>query len=113
VYANETVLAKFGGKEGVRAALYTYLDGQSVIKDLTKPTNALKPKEQSQTNYSVNTKPIQKLAPVDALRNADIQDKIWAIKSEKIPKERDTPLGRKAWELEQKQRIQELENKLK
>lgn len=45
--------------------------------------------------------------------NADIQKSIDEIKAEKIPKERDTPMGRKAWQLDQQKRIQELQNQLK
>jgi hypothetical protein len=45
--------------------------------------------------------------------NADIQKKIDEIKKEKIPKERDTVNGRKAWALDQKKRIEDLKNKLK
>ena len=43
----------------------------------------------------------------------DIQKQIDEIKAEKIPKERDTPMGRKAWEMDKQKRIQELKNQLK
>lgn len=42
----------------------------------------------------------------------DIQNRIDAIRAEKIPKERDTSMGRKAWQLDQHKRIQELQQKL-
>lgn len=45
--------------------------------------------------------------------NDEILKQILAIKAEKIPKERDTPFGKKAWEFDQKKRIKELENQLK
>lgn len=76
------------------------------VKDLTKPTNVLKPHEQAKTNYSVNTIPEQKEAPTSAEAMID------AIKSEKIPKERDTPMGRKSWEIDKQKRIQEIKNQL-
>lgn len=84
-----------------------------IVADLTKPTSVLKPQEQPKTNFSINTAPDQRAAPVDVLRNMDIEEKIQAIKSEKCPKERDTTLGKKSWELEQRKRIQGLENQLK
>jgi len=39
--------------------------------------------------------------------------KIKAVKDERIPPNRDTVLGRKAWGMEQQNRIKELESKLK
>ena len=45
--------------------------------------------------------------------NDETIKRIESIKAEKIPKDRDTALGRKAWALEQQKRIQELENQLK
>lgn len=46
-------------------------------------------------------------------KNEDIQRKIDEIRKEKIPKERDTPIGRKSWQIDQQKRIQELKNQLK
>jgi hypothetical protein len=43
----------------------------------------------------------------------EIQKQIDTIRAEKIPKERDTPLGRKVWQQEQDAKIKELQNKLK
>ena len=45
--------------------------------------------------------------------NEAIKRRISEIKQEKIPKERDTINGRKAWALDQKKRIEELEKQLK
>jgi hypothetical protein len=128
VYANDKVLTKFGGKEGVRVALYTYMEGtitsasnkfipmelpaeiapktkSTSIKALTKPTNDLKPHEQAKSNYSINTEQGDELT---------ILEQIKAIKAEKCPELRaKTPLGKKSWELDQKKRIQELEKQLK
>lgn len=41
-----------------------------------------------------------------------IEKQISSIKDEKIPKHRDTPLGRKSWAIEQKKRIEDLQNKM-
>jgi vacuolar-type H+-ATPase subunit I/STV1 len=51
-------------------------------------------------------------APLEAAKNDEILAKIKAIRDEKCPKERDTPIGRKSWELDQKKRIEELKQKL-
>lgn len=57
---------------------------------------------------------VDQTASYEALaKNEDIQKQIEAIKSEKCPKERDTPMGRKSWQLDQAKRIKELENQLK
>jgi hypothetical protein len=50
--------------------------------------------------------------PMRQIHNGEVKKQIAAIKTEKIPKERDTPIGRKAWALEQKKRIEELEKQL-
>jgi predicted Holliday junction resolvase-like endonuclease len=44
--------------------------------------------------------------------NTEIKKQIEAIRAEKIPKERDTILGRKIWNSEQENRIKELFNQL-
>lgn len=84
------------------------------ISDLTQPTSVLKPKEQPKTNFSINTTPHQKIAPIagQAALGA-IEDSIAKIRAEKIPKERDTPFGRKAWQMDQQKRIQELQKQIK
>lgn len=48
-----------------------------------------------------------------SIDNEDILKEISAITAEKIPKERDTQLGRPVWTKEQRNRIQSLKNKLK
>jgi hypothetical protein len=53
-----------------------------------------------------------RLAEKEASREF-IEDQIKDIKAEKIPPQRDTTMGRKSWALDQKKRIQELENQLK
>jgi len=52
-------------------------------------------------------------AEFDAVYNKEILSQIAAIKSEKIPKDRDTSLGRRIWQGEQNLKIKELTNKLK
>jgi len=52
-------------------------------------------------------------AEFDAVYNKEILSQIAAIKSEKIPAERNTQLGRKSWDNDQRKRISELQSKLK
>lgn len=52
-------------------------------------------------------------SPQEAIDNDLILDQIKAIQAEKCPKERDTPLGRGVFKMEQNKRIQELKLKLK
>jgi hypothetical protein len=55
---------------------------------------------------------IEAITALEAHQNG-LKEKIAAIKAEKIPKERDTPNGRKSWNFDQKKRIEELQSKLK
>lgn len=127
-----TDVSKFGGKEGARMAIYEFLDGkinpsnqksfiplpESTLVALHNAQN----KSQFTETYNLPKKKAEAIlkpndqsekAPVDVIRNADIEDKIQVIRAEKIPKERDTVNGRKSWQMEQQKRIQELKNQLK
>lgn len=53
----------------------------------------------------------QKPAKPDLNRHAILRQ-IEAIQAEQIPKERDTPLGRPSWRLDQQKRINELKKQL-
>ena len=64
-------------------------------------------------NKEVTIKPVVTPSVDEVKNNEIILDQIKAIRSETCPKERSTPLGKKAWELEQNKRIQELKNQLK
>lgn len=121
-----TDVSKFGGKEGARMAIYKFLDGKihdtgksafiplDIPDELGKiskwppgkgkPANDLKPQEQPKPNSGI--------AISEASQEA-IKRQIAAIRAESIQKDRDTPIGRKAWAMEQKKRIEELEKKLK
>ena len=51
--------------------------------------------------------------PINDAERQAIHNQIAAIEAEKIPAERNTALGRRAWVIERNQRIAELKNKLK
>lgn len=45
--------------------------------------------------------------------NSKIEKQIAAIEAEKIPKERDTPLGRRSWLFDQNKKIEDLKKQIK
>lgn len=81
IFVNASVVNSFGGKEGVQLFCYAALDSakpiyvsgpvftgiklpdpppsyvKKEVKDLTKPTCALKAQEQPKTNFSIDTRP--------------------------------------------------------
>lgn len=89
---------------------------QATRTDLIFPKPRKKPKNSpgNALNESIVFAKEQQVydAPLVA-ENVEIGEKIKAIKAEKLPKDRDTVLGRKSWALEQKKRIEELEKQLK
>lgn len=117
-----TDVSKFGGKEGARMAIYEFLNGNiNLINQksfMPLPESTLVALHNAENKDQLTTAHLMTQKQLEALNeppkeDADIQKRIDEIKAEKIPKERDTPMGRKAWELDKKKRIQELQNKLK
>jgi hypothetical protein len=135
IFVETLTVDSYGGKDGLRLFLYEAIDRHKsaypeafekrfpipdaeikekgikkhdlpkvIISDLAKPTSVLKPQEQPKTNYSINT---------SAPDNEAILKQIEAIKTEKIPKERDTPIGRRVWASDQWKRVDELKKQLK
>lgn len=72
----------------------------TIIKDTTKPSSALKPQEATMGKFE------------EVFARDAILKEMEAIKAEKCPKERDTPMGRRSWAVDQHKRIQELQQKL-
>lgn len=75
----------------------------TIIADVTQPAPVLKPQEQPKTKFE---------AAISETAQKAIREQIEAIRAEKIPKERDTPFGRKSWQIDQQKRIQDLQSKL-
>jgi hypothetical protein len=76
-----------------------------IIKDLTKPTNVIKPIEPPKTNYSIKTD--------NADKAMEIAMEMKKIQMEKIPPERDkSTMGRKSWAIEQKKKLADLQKQL-
>lgn len=130
VYASESLVSNFGGKEGLRNRIYEYLetisqflpkaavfeDGEMKIRLATQE----EVKNPTTITFKGSRKPESDLKPqgqpvIDLLAHGakeDILKQIAAIRAERVPKERDTLFGRKAWALDQKKRIEELEKQL-
>lgn len=79
--------------------------------------------DQSTEAYNISKKKAEALlkpvvppgfeAQVSEAAQKQIREDIARIKAERCPPERDTPIGRKSWQIDQQKRIQELQNKLK
>lgn len=78
---------------------------ESKLFNANKPTNLVEPKVKGEdkTNCAINTLP----------DNDAIEAQIKAIQAEKIPEHRNTTMGKKAWAIEQNNRIKELQKQLK
>lgn len=130
IYAD---FSRFGGREGARISIYEFLDGKISLTDekrflplddktLVALHNAENP-DQSAKAYNISKKKAEALlkpvvpsrleAAISEAAQKQIREDIAHIKAERCPPERDTPIGRKSWQIDQQKRIQELQNKLK
>ena len=85
------------------------------VENNNKPENKAKIETERDTVKKLPTQTITtpKEALVEvSLDELEIKKQIAAIQAEKIPKERDTPLGRTHWAKDQEKKIKELRNKL-
>jgi hypothetical protein len=72
VFVEAKTIQSYGGRDGIRQAIYGFLKNDDSsglllearkemksikIKDLTKSTSVLKPQEQPKTNFSIDTRP--------------------------------------------------------
>lgn len=81
-----------------------------LMSDYCKPKSMTS--ENTDTNTSKEKSDKQSPKNMDEFKKT-VQTEMQKIKDEKIPKDRDTILGRKYWNIEQQKRIKELEDKLK
>ena len=75
--------------------------------------NATRGKDENGVNNDEVRNDNPEKAEFDAVYNKEIIAQISAIKYEKIPKDRDTSLGRRIWQGEQNLKIKQLQSKLK
>lgn len=133
----ESDVKKWGGKNELKKKLYDFIafPGQvggvsfvelpfspkthkeaknKVIRDLTaaaaKEVKAIMIKDLPEALLEPQEQPKTKLYDIET--NNTILKEIEVIKAEKMPPERNTPLGKKAWQMDQQKRIQELKAKI-
>jgi hypothetical protein len=98
------------------------------IQDANKPTNEIKPFEQPKNNFSIDTRDnglinaargmdavgvnLDELTAENSVDKESVLNQIAEIRKQEIPKERNTPLGKKTWELEQEEKIKSLQKQL-
>ena len=97
-----------------------------VVKDYTKQSTGTTQNlnEKKETNFTIDTnKPdMVRKSPEGYVEGQDytyslsedqVKKQIEAIRAEKIPDHRNTPMGKRSWQIEQQKRIGELEKQLK
>lgn len=111
LYCNETCRSNHWHRE--RAQAKTKAEEESRNNQFT---NAARGRDKNGVNNDetkVQKKGAENISVQHALKIDGIRRQIEAIKSEKIPKDRDTILGRKGWAMDQQKRIKDLEDQLK
>jgi len=86
------------------------MGGNRSQDDIERELGKNKPQETSKTEKQANVSKKEKEAPV-APENS-IEAQIEAIKAENVPPHRNTAWGKKSWQIEQDQKIAELEKQL-
>jgi len=109
LYVHQTAISRFGGKDGLKNALYGFIYG-SAVPD-SKLVTFKKKERAAEVPAALSEPEAQKSSP--AKSHESILAQIEAIRAEKIPKDRDTYLGRKVWQNEQNARIEALKQQLK
>ena len=109
IYVEKEDVRRHGGKISLKDKLMNLVQGP--INPSDPPTVGIIEREKP-------PKPQNKPNPLEMdyktqIDNGGILKQIEVIKGEKIPRERDTFYGRKAWGLEQQKRIEELQKQIK
>ncbi len=133
VYCNVTCRSNHWQKEQRKLAKLHRPEKVNIVWANEEKTKvAFEPNENGRYNYFIPTQqPIDKFGAmplpqdyifpknigIDKIKAQypihEIEKQIQAIRDEKIPKERDTRLGRFSWQADQEKRIKELQSKLK
>lgn len=81
LYVENKKIFTFGSEQKLKDAVYSWIDGKIIeharvaqIKDLTQPTNEIKPFEQPKTNYEVKIPPKPESLPLGSFEV--LKDKI-------------------------------------
>lgn len=116
LYVHQTAVAKFGGKDGLKNALYGFIYGSA--PKIEKKTF---PKSDAEIKAASHEKVAKEESKGTVVFEGEIKKpehsdtilkQIEAIRAEKCPEHRNTPLGKKAWQMEQNKRIEALQNQL-
>lgn len=117
IYVEERVVEKWGGKEDLKIKLYDFVRLPSFETPLVVGTNVDGVLEVREAKPEEIGQPVTVMLRRDQL-TSEMPDKdailkqIQAIRAEKCPEHRNTPLGKKAWQIEQNKRIEALQNQL-
>lgn len=113
IYVKESSIERHGGEISLKEFLSKITEGEDFpVLDMGPTTQAGKNREKKAILKEVNPPLTEEFKNTFAPEADKILDQIAAIRAEKIPKDRDTALGKKSWELDQRKRIEELQNKL-
>lgn len=113
IYVKESSIEKHGGEVALKETLSKVAEGESYPALDTGPaTQGQKNRERKRILKAANPLLTEEFKSTFAPETDKILDQIAAIRAENIPKDRDTVMGRKSWELDQRKRIEELQNQL-
>lgn len=131
IYVKESSIERHGGELFLKEILSKVAEGELwPIPASESMTRAQKNQEKKQMLKAVNPPLTDQFKKTFPPSDADIKaagipkdtkpapdtskilDQIAAIRAEKIPAERNTAIGKKVWEMDQKKRIEELQSKL-
>lgn len=118
IYVKESSIERHGGEIALKELLTAvaespaFREASIVMENKPAPTEGFK-KTFPPSDADIKAAGIPKETKPFAPETSKILDQIAAIRAEKIPESRNTPLGKRSWELDQRKRIEELQNKLK
>jgi hypothetical protein len=115
IYVSKPDVQAWGGKVALRDKLAALVACTKIPSDVfsAKVVNPVTPKQSVALHNAENKDQMTEVFPMRQLHNGEILKQIGEIEAEKIPKERDTAFGRRAWQLDQQKRIDKLKSQLK
>lgn len=129
IYVKESSIERHGGELFLKEILSKVAEGElwpipagesmtqaqknQEKKEILKRANPITEDQAIALHNAENKDQMTQVFPMRQIHNGEIMAQIAAIRAEKIPKDRDTVMGRKSWELDQRKRIEELQNQLK
>lgn len=114
----EKLKSEFGVDSPQKALIFYerfFVSHGILLNDVTLPIRSSKDAPKEKSTAPAESKAAKKESIPEALSKKEVEavlKQIEEVRSEKIPKERDTPNGRKAWDYDQNKRINELKKLL-